>query len=55
MTGGPIPEGKALGIIKMEKGKLFLCYDSMGAERPKKFATSEDDGRFHFEMEKVKK
>jgi len=53
IESGPAPEGKALGIIKMEKGKLMLCYDPMGENRPKKFKTSEDDGFFMFTMEKI--
>ena len=51
---GPAPESEALGILKMEDGKVFLCYDPMGSERPEKFETSEEDGFFMFVMEKAK-
>ena len=51
---GPAPpDSKALGIVKMEGGKFYLCYDSMGASRPEKFEAN-DDGQFYFEMEKSK-
>ncbi len=50
---GPAPEGSAaIGIVKMEGGKFYLCYDSMGANRPEKFK-AEDQGVFYFEMKKV--
>lgn len=55
IEGGPVPEGKATGILKMEKGKVTLCYDPTGEDRPDKFESSEDNGRFLFVMEKVKK
>lgn len=54
ITGGPVPEGQAVGILKIENGKATLCYDSTGQERPKKFETEDGDGRFLFVMEKVK-
>lgn len=50
ITGGPVPQGKALGIIKIEKGIVTLCYDSKGEKRPEKFETSEGDGRFLFKL-----
>ena len=55
ITGGPVPEGTALGILKFEKGKVTLCYDSAGQTRPDKFETKDGDGRFLFQMEKVNK
>ncbi len=55
IEGGPVPEGKAIGILKMDKGKFTLCYDPTGEDRPEKFDSSEANGRFLFVMEKVKK
>ncbi len=53
IDSGPA-EGKAIGIIKMKKGKLVLCYDPQGESRPKKFETTEDNGCFMFVLEKAK-
>ena len=53
---GPNGEaGDALGIIRMKSGKCQLCYDPMGATRPEKFESTEDNKFFLFEMESVKK
>ena len=55
MEAGPGPPGsKALGIIKMDGGKFWLCYDPMGGDRPDKFESNEENGRFLFEMEPAK-
>ena len=51
---GPAPDSEALGIIKMDGGKFFLCYDPTGQKRPDKFESTESDGRFLFEMESAK-
>lgn len=53
IESGPAPEGKAIGIIKVEDGKMTLCYDPTGATRPEKFETSADDGFFLFECKKA--
>ncbi|MGI9515588.1 MAG: TIGR03067 domain-containing protein [Pirellulaceae bacterium] len=50
---GPAPEGTALGIIKMEDGKLVFCYDSLGQNRPVSFESDEGNGFFLFELERV--
>ncbi len=55
IEAGPAPEGKAVGILKMKNKKLMLCYDPMGAKRPTKFETNEEDGCFYFELERIKK
>ncbi len=39
---------KAKGIIKMEDGKMTLCYQSMGDDRPTKFESTKDNGSFLF-------
>ena len=44
-------EGNAVGIMKMEDGKLFLCYDPTGENRPEEFKTDADNGFFMFKME----
>ncbi len=54
IESGPVPEGKAIGIIKVEKNKMTLCYDSTGQERPEKFKTEEDDSCFMFVLERIK-
>ena len=54
IEAGPAPEGSALGIIKMENGKFILCYDPTGTDRPDKFESTSEDGRFMFEMEPAK-
>ena len=54
IESGPAPEGEALGIIKMDDGKFVLCYDPSGASRPDKFVSTEEDGRFLFEMKAEK-
>ena len=52
---GPVPDGKAIGIIKIEKNKMTLCYDSTGQERPEEFKTEEDrQQNFMFVMERIK-
>ena len=50
---GPAPEGVAVGIIKMEDGKLVFCYDPTGQNRPESFETDEGNGFFMFELERV--
>jgi uncharacterized protein (TIGR03067 family) len=50
IESGPAPEGHAVGIIKLEDGKLYLCYDPTGANRPAEFTTSAEDGRFLFAL-----
>lgn len=53
ILSGPAPEGSpALGIIKMEDGKMWLCYDAMGGGRPEKFESTADNGFFLFVLEK---
>jgi uncharacterized protein (TIGR03067 family) len=52
IESGPAPEGKAAGIIKLENGKLTLCYDPMGGKRPTEFKTTSSDGCFMFVMVK---
>ncbi len=53
IVSGPIPEGKALGIIKIEKDEMTLCYDPTGAKRPEKFETSDENKCFLFSMKKM--
>ena len=51
---GPAPEGsEAVGIIKMEGDKIWLCYDAMSGKRPEKFETTEENGYFLFNLKKV--
>ena len=42
---GPAPEdSKALGLIRRSKNNLVLIYDPMGATRPQKFQSTEENG-----------
>jgi uncharacterized protein (TIGR03067 family) len=52
IESGPAPEGKAVGIVKLVDGKLYLCYEPTGAERPDDFTTAADNGRFLFVLVK---
>jgi uncharacterized protein (TIGR03067 family) len=53
MQGGPGGDANAVGIVKMEDGKFYLCYDSTGETRPEEFESTADNGFFMFEMEPV--
>ena len=46
---------KAKGIIKLEDGKMTLCYHPMGGERPAKFESTADNGFFLFTYKKAEK
>lgn len=53
LKSGPVSEGKALGIIALEGGKMKLCYipdDGSGAKRPKKFESTKDNNAALFEL-----
>ena len=52
IESGPVPEGMAKGIVKMEGEKMMLCYNGMGGDRPADFKTVEGDNCFYFEMVK---
>ena len=47
------PEGKAVGIIKIEQGKMTLCYDPAGLKRPADFKSTADNGCFTFVLTKL--
>jgi uncharacterized protein (TIGR03067 family) len=53
IESGPAPEGKAVGIIKVDDGKMTLCYDPTGAKRPEAFETTAENGFFLFECTKT--
>lgn len=52
IESGPAPEGKAVGIIKIEQGKMTLCYDPTGVKRPTDFKSTADNGCFTFVLAK---
>jgi uncharacterized protein (TIGR03067 family) len=51
---GPVPEGKAKGIIKLDGDKLSVCYAPAGSERPKSFVSTEKDRNFLFTLKRQK-
>jgi uncharacterized protein (TIGR03067 family) len=55
IDSGPVPDGKALGIIKMDGEQLVLCYDSTGEKRPEKFQSTEENGFFMFTLKRHEK
>jgi uncharacterized protein (TIGR03067 family) len=53
IKSGPVNEGKAIGIIAMDDGKLKLCYvvdDGSGVKRPTKFESTKDNNAALFEL-----
>ena len=46
---------KAKGIVKLEDGKMTLCYHPTGGERPAKFESTADNGFFLFTYKKTEK
>lgn len=50
---GPVPEGKAIGIISLKGDDLKLCYvpDANG-QRPAKFESTKDNGAFFFTLKR---
>lgn len=54
IKSGPVNEGKALGILKLEKGVLTLCYDPQGQKRPTEFESTQANGFFMFSLKLAK-
>lgn len=50
---GPVPEGKAIGIVALKGDELKLCYipDANG-QRPAKFESTKDNGAFFFTLKR---
>ena len=55
IKSGPVPEGATVGIIKLEKNQITLCYDPTGANRPKEFKSTKDNGTFLFTLKRKAK
>jgi uncharacterized protein (TIGR03067 family) len=50
---GPIPEGKATGIVWVKGDELKLCYVPMAdGKRPAKFESTKDNGAFFWTMKR---
>jgi uncharacterized protein (TIGR03067 family) len=50
---GPVPEGKAIGIIWVSGDDLKLCYvPDASATRPAKFESTKDNGAFLFTLKR---
>ena len=45
---------KAKGIIKLDGGKVTLCYHPMNGDRPTKFESTKDNGNYMFVLEAKK-
>ena len=55
VESGPAPEDSAaVGIIKKEGGKVVLCYNATGGDRPEKFESTAENGNFLFTMKSNK-
>lgn len=52
ITGGPVPDGKALGILRLSDNEMTLCYEPSGQTRPTEFKSTEDNGCFLFVLKK---
>jgi uncharacterized protein (TIGR03067 family) len=55
IESGPVPQGEALGIFKLEDDKMTLIYDPTAQNRPEKFESTEDNGCLMFVMKKMAK
>jgi uncharacterized protein (TIGR03067 family) len=53
---GPIPEGKAIGIISVKGDEMKLCYvpDASGT-RPSKFESTQENGAFLWTLKRLSK
>jgi uncharacterized protein (TIGR03067 family) len=51
---GPVKEGKAEGIIKLDGDELKLCYTPSGGKRPTRFESTKDNKAFLFTLKKAK-
>lgn len=52
IQSGPVPEGKALGILRVQGDTLTLCYDPTGQKRPTSFKPTADNGQFMFVLKR---
>jgi uncharacterized protein (TIGR03067 family) len=53
---GPIPEGKAIGVVSVNGEDMKLCYvPDASATRPAKFESTKDNGAFLFTLKRVTK
>ena len=55
IESGPVPQGKALGIFKLEDGKMTLIYDPDGTESTRKFRIDRRQWLFDVRDEKMAK
>jgi len=50
---GPVPEGKAIGIVSLKGDELKLCYvPDASAKRPEKFESTKDNSAFFFTLKR---
>ncbi len=52
IKSGPVSEGMAKGIIKMQRGQVVFCYDPTGGDRPTEFKSTEKNGAHMFTMKR---
>lgn len=55
IESGPVPEGRAVGVIKVTGDRMTICYDPTGAKRPEGFKSTEDNGAFLFVLRRTAK
>ncbi len=52
ITEGPVPEGKASGILRFDGEQLELCYDPSGNQYPGSFESTADNGYHIFRLKR---
>ncbi len=55
IKSGPVPEGKAQGIIRMNEDRLTICYIPGDSARPEKFESTKENGAFMFVLKRKTK
>jgi uncharacterized protein (TIGR03067 family) len=52
IESGPVPEGKAVGLIQVDGDQLTFCYDPVGENRPAKLEATAENGCFLFTLKR---
>lgn len=51
---GPMPDGKAKGIVAVDGDTLKICYHPTGGARPTKFESTKENDAFYFVLKRAK-